>query len=60
LNKSVKLDIIYTLPNGIVHADLYIEGNIVGRLFLNREEKQILEKTFGIEEKFLTELDDHM
>jgi hypothetical protein len=57
LNQSVKLDIISKLSNGIVHADLYIEGNNVGRLFLNREEKQILEKTFGIGEKFLEDLE---
>jgi hypothetical protein len=56
-NHSVKLDIISKLPNGIVHADLYIEGNNVGRLFLNREEKEILEKTFGIGEKFLEDLE---
>jgi len=53
----VKLDIISKLSNGIVHADLYIEGNNVGRLFLNKEEKQILEKTFGIGEKFLEDLE---
>jgi len=57
LNQSVKLDIISKLSNGIVHADLYIEGNNVGRLFLNKEEKQILEKTFGIGEKFLEDLE---
>jgi len=57
LKHSVKLDIISTLSNGGVHADLYIEGNNVGRLYLNQEEKQILQKTFGIEEKFLEDLD---
>ena len=57
LNQSIKLDIVSILPNGGVHADLYIEGNNVGRLYLNQEEKQILQKTFGIEEKFLEDLD---
>jgi hypothetical protein len=53
----IKLDIISTLPNGGVHADLYIDGNNVGRLYLNKDEKLILQKTFGIEEKFLEDLD---
>jgi len=52
----VSLDIITILPNGGVHADLYIQGNNVGRLFLNKEEKQILQETFVIEEKFLQDL----
>jgi hypothetical protein len=52
----VSLDIITILPNGGVHADLYIQGNNVGRLFLNKEEKQILQETFMIEEKFLQDL----
>jgi len=52
----VSLDIITILPNGGVHADLYIQGNNVGRLFLNKEEKQILKETFVIEEKFLQDL----
>ena len=56
----VSLDIASILPSGGVHADLYIQGNVVGRLFLNKEERDILEQTFGIGEKFLTELDDHM
>jgi len=45
------------LPNKGVHADLYIEGNNVGRLYLTQREKEILEKTFGIEEKFLEDYD---
>ena len=53
----VSLDIITILPNGGVHADLYIQGNNVGRLFLNKEEKQILQETFTLEEKFLEDLD---
>jgi len=53
----VSLDIITILPNGGVHVDLYIQGNNVGRLFLNKEEKQILQKTFTLEEKFLEDLD---
>lgn len=57
MNESVKLDIISTLPNGGVHADLYIKGNNVGRLYLNNDEKEILKKTFRIEEKFLEDLD---
>lgn len=52
----VSLDIITILPNGGVHADLYIEGNNVGRLFLNKEEKKILQEKFKIKEKFLEEL----
>ena len=52
----VSLDIITILPNDGVHADLYIQGNNVGRLFLNKEEKQILQETFMIEEKFLQDL----
>ena len=56
MNK-IKLDIISTLPNGGVHADFYIEGNNVGRLYLNKDEKKILQETFGIEEKFLEELE---
>jgi len=52
------LDIISTLPNKGVHADLYINGNNVGRLYLSEKEKQILQKTFGIEEKFLEDLED--
>ena len=55
-NSLVSLDIITILPNGGVHADLYIQGNNVGRLFLNKEEKQILKETFVIEEKFLQDL----
>jgi len=55
-NSLVSLDIITILPNGGVHADLYIQGNNVGRLFLNKEEKQILQETFMIEEKFLQDL----
>jgi hypothetical protein len=55
-NSLVSLDIITILPNGGVHADLYIQGNNVGRLFLNKEEKQILQETFVIEEKFLQDL----
>jgi hypothetical protein len=55
-NCLVSLDIITILPNGGVHADLYIQGNNVGRLFLNKEEKQILQETFVIEEKFLQDL----
>jgi hypothetical protein len=55
-NSLVSLDIITILPNGGVHADLYIQGNNVGRLFLNKEEKQILQETFMIEEKFLQNL----
>jgi len=57
-NDSVKLDIISTLPNGGVHADLYINGNNVGRLYLNKDEKKVLEQTFGIGEKFLQDLED--
>jgi len=57
LNELVKLDIVSSLPNGGVHADLYINGNNVGRLYMNKEEKKILQKTFGIEEKFLEDLD---
>ena len=53
----VSLDIITILPNGGLHADLYIQGNNVGRLFLNKEEKQILQETFTLEEKFLEDLD---
>jgi hypothetical protein len=53
---QIKLDIINLLPSGGVHADLYIEGSNVGRLYLTREEKDILQKTFGIGEKFLEEL----
>jgi len=56
-NSLVSLDIITILPNGGVHADLYIQGNNVGRLFLNKEEKQILQETFTLEEKFLEDLD---
>ena len=44
------------LPNQGVHADLYIEGNNVGRLYLTKYEKEILQETFGIEEKFLEDL----
>ena len=51
------MDIISVLPNKGVHADLYIEGNNVGRLYLTQREKEILEKTFGIEEKFLEDYD---
>ena len=54
----VSLDIITILPNGGVHADLYIQGNNVGRLFLNKEEKQILQETFNIKEKFLEDLNE--
>jgi len=57
LNGSVKLDVVSTLPNGGAHADLYINGNNVGRLYLNGEEKKILQETFGIEEKFLEDLE---
>ena len=57
-SELVKLDIISTLPNKGVHADLYINGNNVGRLYLSEKEKQILQKTFGIEEKFLEDLED--
>jgi len=56
-NSLVSLDIITILPNGGAHADLYIQGNNVGRLFLNKEEKQILQETFTLEEKFLEDLD---
>lgn len=45
------------LPNKGVHADLYIDGNNVGRLYLTKQEKEILEKTFGIGEKFLEDYD---
>ncbi len=57
-SELVKLDIISTLPNGGVHADLYIKGNNVGRLYLNKDEKNTLQKTFGIGEKFLEDLED--
>ena len=57
-NSLVSLDIITILPNGGVHADLYIQGNNVGRLFLNKEEKQILQETFNIKEKFLEDLNE--
>jgi len=59
-DSPITLDIVSILPNGGVHADLYIQGNVVDRLFLNKEEKNILEQKFGIGEKFLTELDDHI
>jgi len=58
LKDSVKLDIISVLPNKGVHADLYIEGNNVGRLYLTEQEKNILQETFGIEEKFLEDCDE--
>jgi hypothetical protein len=57
LKDLVKLDIISVLPNKGVHADFYIEGNNVGRLYLTKQEKEILEKTFGIGEKFLEDYD---
>ena len=57
-NSLVSLDIITILPNGGFHADLYIQGNNVGRLFLNKEEKQILQETFNIKEKFLEDLNE--
>lgn len=57
MNESVKLDIISVLPNKGVHADLYVDGNNVGRLYLTKREKEIMEKTFGIGEKFLEDYD---
>jgi len=58
LKELIKIDIISVLPNKGVHADLYIDGNNVGRLYLTEQEKNILQETFGIQEKFLEEYED--